>query len=42
MLIEQLMRRFDLGLVNPVKTMDNINHQLFVQKNMGLRVVARS
>ena len=38
---EQLMRNFDLGLVNPVKTMDNVNHQLFVQKNMKLRVSAR-
>ena len=38
----ELLRRFNLYLVNPVKTMDSDNHQLFIQRNMNIRVVERT
>ncbi|OCT52372.1 pisatin demethylase [Cladophialophora carrionii] len=38
----ELLRRFDLGIVNPVKTMETKCHQIHVQRNMFLHVTARA
>ena len=41
-MLKQLFRRFEFGLVNPVRTVETKCHQLHVQRNMNVRVWARS
>ncbi|OAL19458.1 hypothetical protein AYO22_09620 [Fonsecaea multimorphosa] len=40
--ILQLFRRFDFGIVNPVRTMETKCHQIHVQRKMYLHVTARA
>lgn len=40
--MQQLLRRYDLALVNPVNTVNTKCHQLHVQKDMHVRVWQRS